>query len=91
MKNQDETKAVEVFAGSIFEAEILKSILADNEIESYLQDEYMGTIAPWNAVPGGVGAVKVIVSSEDQQKTEPLVQQYINNLNKPTDNDTSEN
>lgn len=80
MKTHDETRAVEVFAGSIFEAEVLKSMLTDNLIESYLQDEYMGTIAPWNAVPGGVGAVKVVVSSDDAERAKPVVDAYIKNI-----------
>ena len=78
MKSHDETRAVEVFSGSIYEAEILKSILADNLIESYLQDEYMGTIAPWNATPGGVAPVKVVVSSDDLERTRPIVKEYQN-------------
>lgn len=78
MKNHDDTRAVEVFSGSIFEAEVLKSILADNLIESYLQDEYMGTLAPWNATPGGVAPVKVVVSSEDLERARPIVDEYQN-------------
>jgi len=80
MKEHDETKAVEVFAGTIFEAEVLKSMLTDNMIDSYLQDEYMGTIAPWNAVPGGVGAVKVVVSSVDVERATPIVEAFVNNI-----------
>lgn len=78
MKTHDETRAIEVYAGSIFQAEILKSILADNEIESYLQDEYMGTIAPWNATPGGVASVKVVVSSVDIDRATPVVTAFVN-------------
>lgn len=78
MQAHDETRAVEVFSGSIYEAEILKSILADNKIDSYLQDEYMGTMAPWNVAPGGVGSVKVVVSSDDLERTQPIVDDYRN-------------
>ncbi len=78
MQAHDETRAVEVFSGSIYEAEILKSILADNKIDSYLQDEYMGTMAPWNVAPGGVGSVKVVVSSDDLERAQPIVDDYRN-------------
>ncbi len=81
MKTNDETRAVEVFSGSIYEAEILKSLLSDNQIDAYLQDEYMGTIAPWNAAPGGVGSVKVVVSSVDLERTRPIVDAYLTRPN----------
>ena len=78
MKAHDDTHAVEVFSGSIYEAEMLKSILTDNQIDAYLQDEYMGTILPWDAAPGGVGSVKVVVSSNDVERTLPIVESYCN-------------
>lgn len=78
MNRLDDTRAVEIFHGSIFEAEMLKSILADNQVDAYLQDEYIGTIAPWNASPGGVAPVRVVVSSNDLERVRPIVADFIN-------------
>ena len=78
MSEKEYDKLVEIFSGSSIEAEIVKSILNDNEIESYLKDEYMGTIAPWQAAPGGVGSVKVVISSTFYRQAKTIVEKYMN-------------
>lgn len=60
------------------EAEMVKSILLDSKIESFLKDEYIGTIAPWQSSPGGVGSVKVVISSLDYTQAKILVEKYNN-------------
>ncbi len=78
MSEKGQDKLVEIFSGSSIEAEIVKSILNDNEIESYLKDEYMGTIAPWQASPGGVGSVKVVIPSTFYRQAKTIVEKYMN-------------
>lgn len=73
---------VEIFAGSPIDAEIVKSLLLDAEINAFLKDENIGTIAPWHVAAGGVGAVKVIVSSLNCDRAKLVVQEYLTNLNK---------
>ena len=55
--------SVEVFAGSAWEAALVKSLLENAEIEAFLKDEIRGTTMPWHVSPGGINAVKVVVSS----------------------------
>ncbi len=76
MIDQDKSKPVEVFSGSWMDAEILKTLLVDNDIKVYLYDEYIGAIAPWNAAGGGAAPVRVIVSDLDYEKARAVVKQF---------------
>jgi hypothetical protein len=80
MKTDKEIKPVEVFAGTAMQANMVKSLLENAEIESFLKDEYIGTLNPWYATPGGAGAVKIFVSSADYVKARTVVDEYENNL-----------
>ena len=80
MKTDKEIVPVEVFSGSIWQAEFIKSLLANAEIEGYLNDEMIGTMAPWVTSNAGVGAVKVMVSSQDYDAARAVVDEYNKNL-----------
>jgi len=82
MKTDKGVEPVEVFAGTAVQATLVKSLLENAEIESYLKDEFTGVLYPWHSSPGGVGAVKVLVSSADQVKARIVVEEYENNLKK---------
>jgi hypothetical protein len=77
---KDELKPVEVFAGTAWQAGLLKSMLEDNEIEAFFGDEIIGTYAPWNAAPGGAGAVRVFVAQLEYDSAKIVVDQYYENL-----------
>ena len=76
MKTKKANDIIEVFAGSSIEAEIVKSILQDSDIEAFLKDENMGTIAPWHVSAGGAGAVKIIINSDDYEKAKLIIEKY---------------
>ena len=80
MKAEDQFTIVEVFAGTAFEAGMLKSMLESEDINAFLKDEFLGTIAPWWASPGGAGAVKVIISSNDAGKAKPIIEEFEKHL-----------
>lgn len=46
MKTKD-TPLVEVFTGSLWEAELVKGLLEDQGIQATLKDDIMGTMAPY--------------------------------------------
>lgn len=71
---------VEVFAGTIMQAEILKNLLEDTGIEAFLNDEAMGTIAPWYTSAGGSAPVKVVVSKSDYEKAMLVVAEFEKNI-----------
>jgi hypothetical protein len=76
MKTKKANDIMEVFAGSLIEAEIVKSILRDSDILAFLKDENMGTIAPWHVSAGGAGAVKIIINSDDYEKAKLIIEKY---------------
>ena len=76
MKSENGIEPVEVYAGTAVQASMVKSLLENAEIEAYLKDEFTGVLYPWHTSPGGVGAVKVIVSSVDQEKARMVVDEY---------------
>jgi len=80
MKTGDKTKLIEIFAGTPWQAGMVKSLLADEGIEAYLIDEIIGTLTPWWTAPGGAGSVKVIVAETDLERAIPIVKKYESNL-----------
>ncbi len=68
-----------VFAGTIWQAEMVKSLLGNAGIEAFIKDGYIGTIGPWWAAPGGAGAVKVVVSGKDVDLAKEIVKEYEQN------------
>jgi hypothetical protein len=70
---------VEVFAGDAWEAALVKSLLENAEIETFLKDEIRGTMTPWHISPGGMDAVKVVVASQDYEKAMQVVIDFESN------------
>jgi hypothetical protein len=82
MKTENDIEPVEVFAGTAVQASLVKSLLENAEIDAYLKDEFTGVLYPWHTSPGGVGAVKVLVSSVDLGKAKIVVKEFEDNLEK---------
>jgi hypothetical protein len=80
MNNNNQITPVEVFAGTLMQASMVKSLLENAEIEAFLKDEIIGSINPWHAAPGGAGAVKVFVSSVDIEIAKQIVAEYESNI-----------
>lgn len=76
MKATNDVKPVEIFRGSTWEAGMLKSLLENAEVETFLYDEVIGLIVPFQTSPGGVGPVKVMVSSADIEKAMQVVYDF---------------
>jgi hypothetical protein len=79
MKPGNEIEPVEVFAGSTWEAELVKSILEDAGIEAFTWDENTGTLAPWYTAGGGAGSVRVVVSSADLDAARAIMDEFEKN------------
>ncbi len=73
MSENPDYKTVEVFAGNIIEAGMVRHVLSSHGIETDLRDELLGMLAPWVASPGGAGAVKVMVGIDDAHAATTII------------------
>ena len=76
MKSEDEITPVEVFDGTQWQAMLVKSLLDNAEIESFVKDSRMGILEPWVVDAGGAGPVKIFVSNLDADKAREVIAQY---------------
>lgn len=66
MENSGE-HLVQAYAADFNEAMEIQARLQDNNIESFIENENLGVIAPWLVSAGGVAPVKVMVAQKDLQ------------------------
>ena len=66
---------VEIFAGTNWEAEMVKSLLENEGITGYLLNE-AGTVFPFDVTELGTGAVKVMVDEADSLRALTVVENY---------------
>ncbi|GAP43183.1 hypothetical protein TBC1_111325 [Lentimicrobium saccharophilum] len=80
MKSNSENVPVRIYSGSPWHAALLKSILEDAGIPAFLKDEYIATIAPWNAAPGGYNTTDVMVAGQDFEAGRAIAETFEQNL-----------
>ena len=86
MLNEENNQApYEVFEGSAWEAGLLKSILEDNDIETYITEAYA---LPWNALPVKGAAAKVFVALKDLGRAKTIVDEFYLNMSKESNYDS---
>ena len=73
-----QTKSVQVYAGELWQATMIKNLLEENERPAILENELMGTIAPWRISAGGAAPVWVIVEDTNQEKALKLIEDFNN-------------
>lgn len=79
MKAENDFEAIEIFSGLDWQAEMIKNLLENEGIESYIKDEILGTIAPWYTGNPGPGSVTVVISSLDFDRAKLIVEEYEKN------------
>ena len=76
-----EKEPVEIFAGSIWEAELLNSMLLNEGITGFVFNE-AGTIFPFENTENGTAAAKIMVVDADVTAAKSIVDTYrANNFN----------
>ncbi len=80
MQQKDPYKPVIVYSGNAVDAHLIRAYLQSGGIEAFVQDEMSGTLLPYAASVGGVGAVKVLVAIRDREEAQKMVQEFLNNL-----------
>ena len=76
MSANDIVKPIEVFKGTAWQAETVKGMLEDNEIEAFFGDGIWGTDARWDVAPNNAGSVRVYVPQEDFESAKIVVERY---------------
>jgi hypothetical protein len=76
MNTNQEIFPIEIFDGSDWEASLVKSLLDNAEIESFVKDSLMGNLEPWVVSGGGAGSIKIFVSNVDYEKSKEVIAQY---------------
>ena len=79
MKEEDYSKAIEVFSGSPWEAEIIKGLLESNNIRCVIKDGIMGTLAPYIAP-----SVSVLVTEEEYEAATELIRSRDEKADEPS-------
>ena len=75
MKTEDKSKLIEVFKGSLWEAEMVKSLLDNAEVEAVLKDGMVVNVV----LPATAVEVKVLVNEADYEAAMEVVREYENN------------
>jgi hypothetical protein len=75
---ENENKPTEVFAGELWQATMVKNILEDNNIQAFLNNEYLSSIAPYMADAGGMPQVIVVVNSHQAESALKLIDEFNN-------------
>jgi hypothetical protein len=71
-------KIIEVFSGTLWESEMVKSLLQDAEIESFLQNTNLNT---YIYEPIQSSGVKIMILSGDYEKAREITDNYFRNMN----------
>ena len=79
MKEKDTSKLIEVFKGSLWEAELVKGLLKDRGIESVVKDgQVVNVVLPETAI-----SVKVLVNEADYEAAMEVIRER--NTQTPTE------
>lgn len=71
-----DSELIVVFKGNPTDSEIIKQILINNGIMPIVNNQLMGTIAPWHVSPGGFDPVYVEVLAKDGEKALKLIEEF---------------
>lgn len=78
MNKISESETVIIFTGTLWEANLISSILADVDINSFVRDSSMGTFL---LDPIKVANCKVMILSKDQELAQEVVDSFFKNRN----------
>ncbi len=78
MHKSKHTSSELVFTGHAWEAEMVRTVLENEGIQAFINNEHIGTLLPFYSTPG-MGAVRVVVSAEDAEKARQFVAEFEKN------------
>lgn len=80
MKN-DASTMQEIFSGTLWEAEMVTSLLTNSGIQSFIRN---GVLQVYAFNPSRSGEVKVMIAESDTERAAVIVENYCRNLKKDT-------
>jgi len=80
----DKDIVIEIFSGTLWEAEMVKSLLQDAEIESFVKNSNLNT---YIYEPIQASGVKVMILNGDSEKAKEVIGTYYRNMNNNTISD----
>ena len=83
----DKDIVIEIFSGTLWEAEMVKSLLQDAEIESFVKNSNLNT---YIYEPIQASGVKVMILNSDSEKAKEVIGTYYRNMNNNTISDEPE-
>lgn len=72
---EDKTKLIEVYKGSLWEAELVRTMLGDNDIEATTKDAMIVNLT----LPANIVDVAVLVNEKDYEPAMEVVRAYEKN------------
>ncbi|WP_018476574.1 putative signal transducing protein [Pontibacter roseus] len=76
MSQPEQTKPVLIFSGDFHRAAVIKNMLENRGIYVFMQNEHMGSIAPWQVASGGFNPVKLIISGHDEEEAKKALEGF---------------
>jgi hypothetical protein len=76
MTQPDQTKPIVIFSGDFHRAAVIKNMLENHGIYVFMQNEHMGSIAPFQVASGGFNPVKLIISGHDEEDAKKLLENF---------------
>lgn len=71
-----DNSTIVVFRGDPMKAEMVNELLKDHGIVSVINNQLMGSIAPWQVAPGGFEPVEIIINKKDEEKARRLIEEF---------------
>ena len=85
--DNDKDIIIEIFSGTLWEAEMVKSLLQNAEIESFIKNSNLNT---YIYEPIQASGVKVMILSSDYEKAKEIIDGYYSNMAQDTSSEEPE-
>jgi hypothetical protein len=73
---EESKEIIEIYKGNTVNAEIITDILNDNGIIASMNNQLMGSIAPFYVSGGGIDPVGVEIFDRDKEKALALIEEF---------------
>jgi hypothetical protein len=75
--SSDDNNTVELFSGTLWEAQMITSLLQNEGIESFLKNS---VLQPYAFNPSIAQQIKIMVLKSDLEKSEEIMNRYLNKI-----------